>query len=129
MAWIQHENGDMSGAEQSLYQSLAARPNNPITRPLSSDNFIRKRGEPIARATVMYRRSLQADWLQPQVQSPLATVKSQPLCGCLPPRRSPPVSLSPPFLSPKLEPVYTQGPSPARTAFAPTNDDPAHMGN
>ena len=73
MAWIQRENGNLS-SRQSLYHSLAASPNNPIATAQLGQLY-QDMGQS-DRAAVMFRRSLQADWMQPQVQSRLATLQN-----------------------------------------------------
>jgi tetratricopeptide (TPR) repeat protein len=129
MAWIEHENGDLKAAEQSLYRSLAARPNNSIATAQLGQLY-QELGQ-YDRAAVMYRRSLQVEWFQPQVQARLAMLQN--------PNAS---SGSPTILafnlggrtvagttaSPAM-PEYIRTPATAQIAIAPTrtNDDPAHM--
>ena len=75
MAWIERENGDLNAAEQSLFRSLAAHPNNPVATG-QLGRLYEQMGQR-ERAAVMYRRSLQADWFQPQVQARLAVLENR----------------------------------------------------
>jgi hypothetical protein len=130
MAWIQRENGDLGGAEQSLYHSLAASPNNPIATAQLGQLY-QEMGQS-DRAAVMFRRSLQADWMQPQVQSRLATLQNPNGYAGAPGTMFPSdgsVVATIPF--PTSAPIYAQGPEAARTVLAPSprNDDPAHLTN
>ena len=64
MAWIQRENGDAAGAEQSLYRSLAANPDTRRhcpARPTLSGHGANQPGP------AMFQRSYQGEWLEPQV--------------------------------------------------------------
>jgi tetratricopeptide (TPR) repeat protein len=132
LAWIQRENGDVTGAEQSLYRALAASPNNSIATAQLGQLY-QETGR-TDRAAAMYQRSLQADWLQPQVQSRLAAVRNSNGWGGGPPTMfasnfGGPTTAALPFAS--APPVYGQVPTPAQTALLPSqsNDDPAHIHN
>jgi Tfp pilus assembly protein PilF len=129
MAWMQHENGDLKGAEQSLYLSLAARPNNPIATAQLGQLY-QEMGQP-DRAAVMYRRSLNGDWLQPQVRTRLASLQSSGGFEATPPTMfasnfgGPVVPTSP---YPASSPVNAQLPRAQMAAVPiPANDDPAHL--
>ncbi len=74
MAWLERENGDLNAAEQSLFRSLAARPNNPVAT--AQLGLLYEQMGKSERAAVMYRRSLQADWFQPQIQARLALLQN-----------------------------------------------------
>lgn len=127
MAWIQRQNGDRSGAEQSLYRALAIRPDDPIaTAHLGQIYQETGRSD---RAMAMYQRSLRSNWMQPQVESRLAALRSPYGLG-----GSPPTMVASTFGAPMAGPVpmsyptTVQEPTPAQTATAPmTNDDPAHV--
>jgi Tfp pilus assembly protein PilF len=130
MAWIERENGDLNEAEQSLFRSLAARPNNPIATGQLGQLY-EQMGHS-ERAAIMYRRSLQADWFQPQVQARLALLEGR--SGTIESPNSPPAfNSSVPALAtnppdPAL-PQYVQTPTaaPPRLTISSTNDDPAHL--
>jgi Tfp pilus assembly protein PilF len=132
MAWIQRENGDLNGAEQSLYRALAARPNDSIATAQLGQLY-QETGR-TDRAVAMYQRSLQSDWLQPQVQSRLAAARNPNGWGGGPPTMfasnfGGPTTVAIPF--PSTAPAYAQVPTPAQTALLPfqSNDDPAHIRN
>ncbi len=124
MAWIEHQNGDLKAAEQSLYRSLAARPNNSIATAQLGQLY-QEMGQ-YDRAAVMYRRSLQVEWFQPQVQARLAMLQNPNN-----PSDSPPTSLAFNFGGPTAAstPGFVQTPAMAQIAIAKsqTNDDPAHL--
>ena len=126
MAWIERENGDLNAAEQSLFRSLAAHPNNPVATG-QLGRLYEQMGQR-ERAAVMYRRSLQADWFQPQVQARLAVLENRG--GAIDAAEyatrglnsgDPLPTTSPPALA---SPSYTQVPT---LAASPLNDDPAHL--
>jgi Tfp pilus assembly protein PilF len=73
LAMIQKQNGDIAGSEQSLYRALAIRPNNPIATAQLGQLY-QDTGQ-LDRASLMYQRSLRSDWMQPQVQSRLASLR------------------------------------------------------
>lgn len=129
MAWIERENGDLNAAEQSLFRSLAARPNNPIATGQLGELYERMGHS--ERAAIMYRRSLQADWFQPQIQARLALLESHRGPIEVPNSQyafnSGVPSLtanSPGLASPSVQVPTTAAPSLAR---AQINDDPAHL--
>jgi Tfp pilus assembly protein PilF len=131
LAWIQRENGDVNGAEQSLYRALAARPNDSIATAQLGQLY-QETGQ-TDRAALMYQRSLQSNWLQPQVQSRLAAVRNPNGWGGGPPTMfaanfGGPMTAAIPF---PAMPAYVQGPPGAQTALLPSqmNDDPAHIRN
>lgn len=73
MAWLQRENGDYAGAEQSLRTALRSKPAHPIALAHLGQLYqISGRGE---EASAYYQRSLAANWDQPEVQSRLATLQ------------------------------------------------------
>ena len=76
LAWIERATGDTTGAEQSLYRALAASPDNSIATAQLGQLY-QETGQS-DRAAAMYRRSLQSNWLQPQVQSRLDAVRNSP---------------------------------------------------
>jgi hypothetical protein len=110
MAWLQRENGDINGAEQSLYRALAARPNDPIATAQLGQLY-QDTGQN-DRAVAMYRRSLRGNWLQPQVQSRLASMQySNGWTGPPPPMFA---------ANPGLPPAYATAPGGPPLAHAPT---------
>ena len=72
MAWIQQQNGDVGGAEQSLQTALKADPTNPIA--LAHMGQLYQGSGRTDQAVAYYQRSLAAKWDQPEVQSRLATI-------------------------------------------------------
>jgi Tfp pilus assembly protein PilF len=124
MAWIEHENGDLKAAEQSLYRSLAARPNNSVSTAQLGQLY-QEMGQ-YDRAAVMFRRSLQVEWFQPQVQARLAMLQNPNS-----PNGSPPPTLAFNFGGPTVPsaPECARTPAMAQIAVVPsqTNDDPAHL--
>jgi Tfp pilus assembly protein PilF len=130
MSWIERENGDPNAAEQSLFRALAARPNNPVATGQLGQLY-EQMGQN-DRAAVMYRRSLQADWFQPQVQARLALLQNRggategPSTLYAINSGAPTLAGIPPVVaSPIWAPVRTT--VPPRLAGSPNNDDPAHL--
>jgi Tfp pilus assembly protein PilF len=124
LAWIQRENGDRNAAEQSLYRALAASPNNAIATAQLGQIY-QETGQ-TDRAAAMYRRSLQANWFQPQVQSRLASARGPDGWSSGPPTMfasnfgtSSVATIPFPENSP-----YVQAPTVFRSSQL--NDDPAH---
>ena len=78
LAWVQQENGDLAGAEQSLQTALRADPANPVALAHLGQIY-QGSGRP-DQAVAYYQRSLAANWNQPEVQSRLATL-SEPGSG------------------------------------------------
>jgi Flp pilus assembly protein TadD len=125
MAWIERENGDLHAAEQSLFRSLAARPNNPVATG-QLGGLYEQMGQR-DRAAVMYRRSLQADWFQPQVQARLALLENRGGAIDAPSTQlalNSGVPLPAASASVLASPSYVQVPT---LAASPLNDDPAHL--
>lgn len=73
MAWLQRQNGDLPGAEQSLQQALEIHANHPVA--LAHLGQLYQDSGEVHRAVAMYERSLYNDWNQPAVRNQMAQVK------------------------------------------------------
>ncbi len=73
LAWIERQNGDTVGSEQSLYRALGIDPGNAIATAQLGQLY-QETGQN-QRASAMYQRSLRNNWMQPEVQSRLAALR------------------------------------------------------
>jgi len=135
LAWIERQSGDNLASEQALYQALALDPGNPIATGQLGQLY-QETGQ-TQRAMAMYQRSLRGNWMQPEVQSRLATLRDSHGFG----GASPTVIAGSPSAFPiagfPAAPAFAAVPSqfPASissSASSPTtisqrNDDPAHL--
>jgi Tfp pilus assembly protein PilF len=122
MAWIQRLNGDRLGAERSLFRALAIEPNHPIATAQLGQLY-QEGGHP-ERAIPMYERSLQRNWLQPQVEARLDALRSAGAWSAPPPvlASSPAFPVEVPSPRAASRAPYEETPTDARA-----NDDPAHV--
>lgn len=143
LAWIQRQNGDRLGAEQSLQRALAIRPDHPIATAQLGQLY--EESGQIDRASALYRRSLRSNWLQPQVQTRLASLRTPNGFNGMPPTMVASNFGGPGFYGmPTANATYVQPipssqtasritapgtfPTPAvESSRIPANDDPAHV--
>jgi len=143
LAWIQRQNGDRLGAEQSLHRALAIRPDHPIATAQLGQLY-EETGQ-TERAVALYTRSLRSNWLQPQVQTRLASLRNPNGLNGVPPTMMVSNFGGPGYYGmPTATATYVQPipPSQAASRIAapgkwptpavessrmPANDDPAHV--
>src|SRR5580692_988981 len=118
LAWIERQSGDSLASEQALYHALALDPGNPIATAQLGQLY-QETGQ-TERAAAMYQRSLRGNWMQPEVQSRLASLHSAN--GFAPP--GPPATAFAAYPTASPVAIAPLG-SPAVTAER--NDDPAHF--
>ncbi len=114
LAWLQQEDGDLAGAEQSLRQALRIKPNHPTA--LAHMGHIYQRTGRSREAAGLYRRSLAMNPYQPQVQSNLGQM-AQPLGA------SPALQMT--TIMPQVDPTLSPYPAPYAT-YRPTGPVPAY---
>jgi Tfp pilus assembly protein PilF len=127
LAWIERHNNDSVASEQALYRALALDPGNPIATAQLGQLY-QETGQ-TERAAAMYQRSLRGNWMQPEVQSRLASLHSAN--GFAPP--GPPATAFaavpgayPIAAYPTASPVAI-APLGSPAVTAERNDDPAHF--
>jgi tetratricopeptide (TPR) repeat protein len=129
MAWMNREMGDMAGAEASLRQALLTQPNHSVA--LAQLGQVYEQTGRTQEAMAIYRRSLHANWLQPKVQSRMATLGRQSFSRTA--FNSPVISAAPYSATAQL-PSYGNSPvdwsrdaAVPQLAVEPANADPAHV--
>ncbi len=130
MAWLNREMGDMAGAEAALRQALLTQPNHSVA--LAQLGQVYEQTGRTQQAMAIYRRSLHANWLQPKVQSRMATLGQHAINRTA--FNSPVFSATPSAATAQL-PVYggSAGNEWSRVsavpelAVEPANADPAHV--
>lgn len=93
MAWLKRESGDIAGTEQLLLTALRVKPNDYVATAQLGQLY-QDTNQP-DRAMAMYRRSLNAHWYQPEVQSRVAQLQRQSMgagYSFAPPTYAPPPS-------------------------------------
>jgi Flp pilus assembly protein TadD len=129
MAWLNRETGDMAGAEAALRQALLTQPNHSVA--LAQLGQVYEQTGRTQEAMTIYRRSLHSNWLQPKVQSRMATLGRQSINRTA--FNSPDLSIAPYSATAQL-PTYGNGPAEwsrvsaaPELAVEPANADPAHV--
>jgi Tfp pilus assembly protein PilF len=125
LAWIERQNGDSVASERALYQALALDPGNPIATGQLGQLY-QETGQS-ERAMAMYQRSLRGNWMQPEVQSRLASLRDSHGFGSA----STPVLAGNPSAFPvagfPAGPPLAAAPPAWPTVTSQRNDDPAHL--
>ena len=125
LAWIERQNGDTVASEQALYQALALDPGNPIATGQLGQLY-QGTGQS-ERAMAMYQRSLHGNWMQPEVQSRLASLREANGFGnTAPPMIAGNPGMYPVAALPAAAPIAVAPPE-WSTVTSQRNDDPAHL--
>jgi tetratricopeptide (TPR) repeat protein len=127
LAWISRQNGDHLASEQALYRALALDPGNSIATAQLGQLY-QETGQ-TDRALAMYERSMRANWMQPGVQSRLASLRDSRgfVAGTPTLMAANPGGLPVAGFPAATSPSFAAGPSAGPTATSPRNDDPAHL--
>jgi Tfp pilus assembly protein PilF len=125
LAWIERQNGDSMASEQALYQALALDPGNPIATGQLGQLY-QETGQ-TERAMAMYQRSLRGNWMQPEVQTRLASLRDAHGFGSASPTVIAANPVGYPVAAFLSAPPLAVAPSQWPTVTSQRNDDPAHL--
>jgi Tfp pilus assembly protein PilF len=127
LAWIERQNGDNLASEQALYRALALDPGNPVATAQLGQLY-QETGQN-ERALAMYERSMRGNWMQPDVQSRMASLRNSSGFVAGTPTA---IAANPGGFPVAAYPTTAPAPLAAGLSSWPTvtsqrNDDPAHL--